>query len=30
VAYGALVWAMRVPEAEQVWRLIAGRFTRSA
>jgi putative peptidoglycan lipid II flippase len=29
VAYAALVWAMRVPEAEQVWRLIAGRFTRS-
>jgi putative peptidoglycan lipid II flippase len=26
VVYGGLVWAMRVPEATQVWRLIVGRL----
>jgi hypothetical protein len=27
VAYGAAVWALRVPEARQIWSLFAGRLS---
>jgi putative peptidoglycan lipid II flippase len=29
VAYGAAVWALRVPEARQIWAIFAGRLRRS-